>query len=255
MSMSGEASVSRRGALRAGAALLAAGGVGGALSAPAAAEHDSSKPAYVTLSYNESMIERYQPLLILDGVEVEPWDYHALVARSAESDLDVIVGFHKYPYQEGVSPFGEDSHLGDREPAYVYVDSTTGEPIKVQYSAYHWYENTVRYENLQTDSSGDRAMLQVVPTHHQHRLYDGWKTEQEATDLPVKNLLETYPGWLENGLHSEIHPGAVYNPQEEMQFRDSWWRDSAKGWFERSLDRVWLQLGFGAAEHTDIQEL
>ena len=256
--MEAEASVSRRETVRAAGALLSGGGAAGAVLAAArkvVAEHASSKPDYVTLSYNEELIKKYQPLLILEGVEVEPWDYHALYAESAESDLDVVVGFHKYPYQQGVSPFGDDSHLGDREPCYVYVDSSTGDPIKVQYSAYHWYANTVPYQDLQTDDSGNRAFMRVVPEHHQHQTYSGWKTAQEATDLPVKNLLESYPGWLDNGLHDDIHPGAVYNPQEEMQFRDMWWREEAKGTFERLLDSVWLSLGIRAAEQTDLQEL
>lgn len=253
-----QGAVSRRETLRAAGVALSGGGAAAAgLSAArrVTASHSESKPEYVTLTYDKERIQQYQPLLLLEGVEVEPWDYHALYAESAESDLDVVVGFHKYPYQEGVSPFGEDSHLGDREPVYIYVDSSTGEPIKVQYSAYHWYQNTVFYEDIKTDSSGDRAFLKVVPRYHQHQLYSGWKTMQEATDLPVRNLLESYPGWLQNGLHDDIHPGAVYNPQEEMQYRSHWWSDDAKGTFEKLLDGVWLSLGWGAAGETDLEEL
>lgn len=249
-----EQSASRRQVLRQGGAVLAAGAGAAALSAtPVAASHSGEKPEYVTLTYDEQLIKRYQPLLILDGVEVEPWSYHALYCESQDSDLDVVVGFHKYPYQEGYSE--HDSHLGDREPVYVYVDSSSGEPIKIQYSAYHWYENTVSYSDVKTDSSGERALLKVVPKHHQHRTYHGWKTGGEARDLPVKNLLETYPGWLDAGLESEIHPGAVYNALEEMQYRDYWWREEALGTFEHILAGVWLHLGVGAASSTDLQEL
>lgn len=245
--------LSRRQTLRAAGAVLAGGIGAAALSAPAAADHQDAKPEYVTLSYNEELIKTYQPLLVLEGVEVEPWSYHALYAESSESDLDVVVGFHKYPYQEGYS--SQDSHLGDREPVYIYVDSSSGEPIKVQYSFYHWYENTESWSDVKTDSSGKRPIMRVVPKHHQHRVYGGWKTGAEGRDLPVKNLLESYPGWLDAGLEDDIHPGAVYNPQEEMQYRDYWWREEALGTFEHILNGVWLRLGLGEGSQTDREEI
>lgn len=229
---------------------LGAAALGGAAaSAPASASHDRDIPPYVTLSYDEELIRQYQPLLVLNGVENRPTGYHAVYVESAESDLDVIVGFNYYLYQAGVDPAGRDSHLGDREPVYIYIDSASGEPIKVQYSAYHWYENTQYYQDLRTDSTGKRAKLQVVPRWHHHVTYDGW---QEGETLEVFDLRESFPSWLDNGLEEELHQGAVYNPTEEMQQRDYWWADGAQNWMERSLASVYLVLGVRGASQTDL---
>lgn len=232
------------------AAGTAAGGVallGGAASS-ALAEHADAQEPYVTLSYPEGLIKQYQPLLVLDGVENEPNAYHALYAESQESDLDVVVGFHHYYYQEGYSQF--DSHLGDREPVYVYVESETGEPVKVQYSAFHWHENTEMWQDLSTGSSELRPKMRVVPKHHQHRTYHG---DAAGETVPVANLLESYPQWLSNGLEEEIHPGAVYNPQEEMQHRDYWWKESRGTFWDRAVWPYYVDLGIKGGDKTDLE--
>lgn len=241
-------SCTRRGYLRAVGS--AAGGVallGGAASS-VQANHEDAREPYVTLSYSEELIKQYQPLLVLDGVENEPNAYHALYAESQESDLDVVVGFHHYYYQEGYSQF--DSHLGDREPVYVYVESETGEPVKAQYSAGHWHENTEMWQDLSTDSSGKRAKMKVMPKHHHHRTYHG---DAAGETVPVANLLESYPQWLSNGLEEEIHPGAVYNPQEEMQHRDYWWRDGWGTVWDRSIWPLYVDLGIKDGAKTDLE--
>lgn len=236
---------------RGGAAAVAAPAAALTLTQHASAEHPDSQPPYVSLTYDESLINQYQPLLLLHGVEERPQAFHAVYCESAESDLDVVVGFHYYLTQKGAST--QDSHLGDREPVYVYVDSATGEPVKVQYSAFHWYENTAHWDDIQADGSGKRPYLRVVPKHHHHRTYDGFVDSDEATDLPLRNLLESYPGWLDNGLEDEIHPGVVYNPQEEMQHRQYWWADGVQTFQERLLAQIYLAAGVRGADKSDVE--
>lgn len=241
----------RRAFLRRGAAATAAVGVGIGTSGSVAAEHQETQPAYVTLTYDESLIERYQPLLLLEGVEVRPEAYHAIYVESTESPLDVVVGFHYYVTQRGIDPGGSDSHLGDREPVYVYVDSETGEPVKVQYSAWHWYENTVYWESLRTEA--DRPILRVAPNHHHHLIATDYSAESSRVDLPLYDLRNRYPDWLRLGLEEEIHPGAVYNPLEEMQNRPYWWADGAQNYVERFIGSLQLTLGIGGASNTDLE--
>lgn len=238
----------RRSFLRAAGA--AAVGVGGISGTAAAAEHADTQPAYVTLSYPEELIKAHQPLLVLSGVDNRPTAYHALYAESADAQLDVIVGFHHYLYQSGVDPAGRDSHLGDREPVYIYLDTETKEPVKVQYSAYHWYSNTAYWQDLQTDETGLRPLMQVVPRWHHYMTYHG---QLSGETVGVQNLLESYPQWLTNGLDAEIHPGAVYNPLEEMQEREYWWADGAQNWSERLFASLYLNLGIRGAEQTDLE--
>lgn len=238
--------LSRRQLLTAAGAAALGGGITGATGV-AQAEH--APPEYVSLSYPEQLIKRHQPLLVMDGVEQQPTGYHAMLVESAEAEFDVIVGFNKYLYQEGIDPTGSDSHLGDREPVYIYLDES-GSPVKIQYSAYHWYENTEYWSDLQTDESGDRPLLQVVPRWHHHVTYSGSRSGQT---VPVRDLRDSYPTWLQNGLEDEIHPGAVYHPQQEMQQRAYWWADGAQNWSERLLASVYLSLGVRGASQTDLE--
>lgn len=239
----------RRALLRAGAGALAAGTLATRAAADGAQEHQNTQPPYVSLTYDEELIREYQPLLVLSQVKHKPTGYHAAVLRSSESDVSIIVGFNKYLVQEGVDVSGADSHLGDREPVYIYVDEAAGEPLKVQYSAYHWYSNSVRWRDLSTDSTGKRAKLRVIPRWHHHMTYHG---SLEGETIPVRNLLESYPDWLRNGLSEEIHPGAVYNAGEEMQHREYWWRDGSQTLLERILARVYLSVGIRGASETDL---
>lgn len=237
-----------RGAAGVGALTVGAAGT-------AAAAHPEQQPDYVGFTYDEELIQEYQPLLYTGGLEHHPQRYYATYCSSTESNLDVVVGFHYYLTQEGVDPGGRDSHFTDREPVYVYVDSQTGEPVKVQYSAFHWYANTASYQQLQTDSTDKRALLRVAPKHHHHLIYEGSDDGSDGVQLPVSNLLaeDVYPGWLSNGLESEIHPGAVYNPQEEMQYRPYWWRDGAQTLGERISARIQLLTGTGGARESDLE--
>lgn len=251
--------VSRREfAIRCGAALAATFTLSGNGSAEESgssdSEHADTKEEYVSLSYDKTRIEKYQPRLLTDGVEQEPTAFYATVVESEESDLDIILGFTHYLTQEGVLPTGDDSHYLDREPFYAYVDAATGDLVKAQYTSGHWYSNTEYVENFETDDTGNRPIARVVPKWHHYTLRREPLSDISRTKRPdVKNLLAdtAYPAWLSNGLRGEIVPGAVYDAHNTMQGRESWWRDGAQTWQERAAGRFYLALGIRSGAQTD----
>lgn len=235
--MSDSESVGRRGFLvTAGAA---AGAVLGSAQ-PVTADHPTQKPSHVTTRYDEDVIRRYQPSLIVDGVEHEPYTYASMVVESPEYDLSCVVGFHRYTHQTGFS--SEDSHYGDMEPVYVFFDSATQTTVQVVYSGYHWfqadaYSNTLRF----SDSSEERPILRVVPPYHHYTTeFSTTEVSDVATDIPISDLTGRYSEWLtDEELEDEIRDGAVYTPWR-MQDWDSWWDPTAMSEIEAALRRLYL---------------
>ncbi|WP_152421843.1 hypothetical protein [Halorubrum saccharovorum] len=219
------------------ASAAAVGAVAGSQSVTAT--HPEQKPDHVTVRYDTDIIERYQPALVLDGVEIEPYSYCAMVAESPERGLGCVVGFHRYTHQEGFSM--EDSHFGDTEPAYVFFDSRTGDVVQVVYSGYHWYQASTWANNLDyVVDDRQRPILRVIPPHHHHTTdFARSEISDVRTDIPTSDLTERYPEWLEDDLEDQIRPGSVYSPWN-MRDWEAWWEPSTMTEFEITLQRIWL---------------
>lgn len=210
--------------------LVAAGGaVAGvatlSISASAIAREEH-QPETVSISYDVETLEQYRPRLVFEEDAREKFlGLYGLLATSPDYESDVAVYWASYSHQEGVTDL--DSHYGDHEPIYVYIDSETGEIRRVLYSAYHW----IKGETVATD----RPRFDVVdPWHHYI------PTTQEGDLVDVLDLTEEFGAWLSNGLEESLADGAVVNPWS-MRSRSDWWK---RGTFGVSSAALYVRLRY-----------
>lgn len=222
-----ESVVSRRGFLRgAGVALVG----GSTASTTARAHHDESQPGSVSISFDREWLETYQPRLDLTAVRKHPDDVlpngmYAWKATSEDYDTDAAVYWTEYPYQQGISPFGHDSHHGDHEPVYVFVDSETGDIKEVVYSAYHWLRGRTTSPPVAEDTHPD---LSAVSPWHQYAV--GEFSEGEFIDLD--DLGGRFEEWLsDEDFHDALAEGTVHNPwrMAGVGGRQHWWASGRDG--------------------------
>lgn len=208
-------------------------------------------PDHVTVSYDDALIQRYQPELVLDGVEPLPSAFHALHAESSRSSLNAVYGFTKYPYQSGVSQ--QDSHLGDHEPIIVWYDQSTGDVERIDYAAYHWFRGTAGPSAIQfADGKQRKPVMRVDQSYHHYYLYQG---ELPGSELERRNLLNSIETWRNEGLDEELAPSQPNDPWA-MLSRESWWRHNAGNWLDATLKSLWFNLGLSDARETsDVEEV
>jgi hypothetical protein len=233
--------VTRRGFLATvgAAAGASAGGVVGFASTAAALPRGEYQPEHVSITFDETILERYQPRLVFEeDAKDKLIGLYGLLATSPEYDTNAAVYWASYTHQEGVSDL--DSHRGDHEPIYVFY-TDTGEIREVAYSAYHWIK-AERY-SIETE----RPRFDVVdPWHHYIA------TTEKGELVGVSDLTAEFEAWLSNGLDESLEPGSVVNPWS-MRSRRDWWR---RGTFGLSFARQYANLrywfGFDAAGRVDL---
>ncbi len=201
-----------------------AGSLGAGLaiaSSPAVADHPDAQPAHVSLEFDQDRLERYRPRLVMAQEDREKFfGLYGWVARSQDYDTDVCVYFAAYTHQTGVTSY--DSHHGDREPIYTFVDKNTGDVRGVAASIYHWLRGWTATPTL----DGDHPKLRVIsPWHH----YSA--TTETGSLFDVEDLHGELDAWLANGLEADLAPGTVYNPwtMAGADGRDHWWRHNQFG--------------------------
>jgi hypothetical protein len=241
-----------------GVAGLAAGAavIGSAGAQSTESDHYAAKPDDVELVYDEDYLLKYRPTLQISHLDEQPEALHAFVARDTlDADnphaTNALVYWAEYLIQDGVSPATagpfSDSHFGDHEPIIVFVNKADQRVERVVYSAYHWLKGSAPSPPVY---DGTHPQLYVFDPHHHYRV-----SAQAGEFVELRDLTESYPAWLKNGLDESIEPGATTNPWS-MRDRESWWRDAeAAGisWStEELLASVWYQLGFDNAEATDL---
>lgn len=250
--MSSVRSVTRRDVLQAGGAAIAAGSIGVISAGTAAAEHAEYTPDHVTLEYDDATVAKYQPQLVLNGVEPRPLGYWGMHATSTESTLNAVYGFVRYPYQEGRAG-RNDSHLGDHEPIIVWYDQSSGETVRVDYSAYHWFRGSRDADALAFVSEDrHRPILRVDPRYHH---YYGYTGDLPGEQLEREDLTAAIGGWLNNGLEESLALSQPYDPWQ-MLSRDSWWRHTRSNWLNAWLQAVWFNVGLSDATATaDVEKV
>ncbi len=190
-------------------------------------DHRDQQPADVTIEFDRGFLEQYRPRLDLSAVEANSEDNrpNALFgwkATSPEHETDVAVFFAEYDYQQGILPGGQDSHLGDHEPFYVFVDSDTGDVQQVIYSAYHWLKGQIPTPTLFEETHVEAA---VVSPWHQYVV----GPVPDGTLVAVEDLTTAFDDWLDDeDFHDALAPGAVTNPWA-MRDRQHWWREGSDG--------------------------
>jgi len=207
--------LSRRQFLR-GAGAVAVSGV--AVSGVAAASHLDTQPEHVTIEYDQARLEKHRARLDLDSEDDDLLiGQYGWVATSPEYDTDALVYWCKYEEQAGATPY--DSHDGDHEPYYVFVDSDTGAFRELIGSIYHWSRG--RTTNPETDADDHPKLRVINPWHH-------YTSTEESGDLyEVQDLTEHIEAWLANGLEEDLEPGLVHNPWrlKGPSGRTHWWAD------------------------------
>lgn len=239
----------RRGFLKASSAVAVGSvAVAGATRSVAAAHYDA-KPEYVTLDYDQSVLESYRPSLVTRDIEQVP-SLYGMVARSTEYDSSVCVYACEYEFQDGVSPFPgtlSDSHLGDHEWFYVEIDEGTNEVVSATWTAYHWYAGRSQAPGLPMD--GTHVKAHIVHPWHQYYL-----TSEIGGLFDVQDLTAVFQSWLDNGLEESLQPGTVVEPWTMLgpDGRTNWWRDNFAGFSTRAtLWSAFYDLGLYGADSAD----
>lgn len=263
----------RREFVRTGVVATAASMVGvSGLAGTASADHEDALPSHVSLSFPSGEMERYRPLLsIPSNAEFKSPTWYGWKSESPENDLDCYVYFAFLHGQRGWTK--TDSHRGDREPFYCYVDPQNDEIREVVYTGWHWMAARSSSPNIYSGDGGHHPTARMFADHHHFALTD----RDEGSLFPVESLGTgadapfiadsdsgvKFEEWLADGWEDALHPGATQQPWV-MRSRDSWWRDGA----ERKARLAWkLQLklagvgflpesvfGVGAARTSDLAD-
>lgn len=240
----GDRTFGRREVLKTGAAALATG-VGVTNGVAAAGEYPhQDRPDHVQISTAPEDIQPWQPLLTWDTYpEREPLGYWGFRASSPEHDTDVVVGFHKYTQQEGISSY--DSHAGDHEPIYVFFNPTTGDIVDVVCSGYHWYRMQIPSSSIRTvsNSIGEQPVLRGIKPWN-HHLPVAPEEPRDGRSFGLESLPDDLYGWLYNGLSDPLREDQPYNPWK-MRRADGWWKPGTKSTIEMVMERLYVSLGFG----------
>jgi len=212
--------LTRRQFLATGAGLGAATLLPGLASAepPARSEH---VPSHATITYDEDMLLTYRPRLVFSEDEYDKFlNLYGWVATSTELEPDVCVYWAEYTHQKGVSDY--DSHDGDHEPIYVFVDDDSGEVERVDYSAYHWLRGTTLKKTTRVD--GTNPVLRVDANYHHYYPVTG---EDEFTNEPeVVDLGKRVDGWIANDW--PVNQETIHTPWS-IKNEESWWSDGKYG--------------------------
>lgn len=233
--------LTRRGFVKGAAAAGLAGSSTIALSAGARADHVDQKPEHVTLDFDESWLSTYQPRLVLEGESREKLNgMYSWRASSPEESTDVGVYWAEYTHQEGVTSF--DSHYGDHEPVYVFVED--GDVVEIVYSGYHWLKASSRAPPTVDET---RPTLQVIAPWHHYAT-----TVEHGVDTDLLDLDDVFSSWLSNGLEDDLAEGVVVNPWR-MRTRSYWWQENRFGFSGTALVvGAFHKIGLFGAEETDL---
>jgi hypothetical protein len=200
------------------------------------------QPEYVSLVYNESVLEEFRPLVVTRTLDVTIDPLYGWVATSAEQDLNCAVYFGWRPTQAGVSEY--DSHPGDREPIYVFYNPNTREVDEVVVDGYHYIASRYPASSL-SFTDGTHARFQAVNPWAFYR-----STAEEGVNIDLANLHNRYETWIDNGWG--VHRESVVNPWT-IRERGHWWRDTAAGVsVNRIIVGAGLRLGLGGADQADV---
>ncbi len=228
-------------------ALIGAGagaGLAGAMR-PARAQTDADwadeAPESVTFAFDEDWLKRYRPLLVTRGVSpTEITGLFGMRVSDPDWDVDVAVYSMEYSTQDGAlaPPLGLDSHYGDHEWFYCYVDD--GELVEIAYAAYHWIVGRAEGEDIPT-YEGTHPKARVDPRWHNYYL-----TEEEGSFPDLDDLSTSLQAWLDNGMAEHLALETITNPLT-MRERESWWKDGLDRWYAKLL----YSIGASGADLVD----
>lgn len=204
----------------------------------------------IEIYYDEFRLRKYQPKLVMDQDTRRRFKgLFGYVAESENEDTFVCCYWMQKTHQDGLPIINKDSHLGDHEPIYVFVDEDSEDVETIVYTGYHWYASEITPENtlMTSDRAADEthANFEVIdPWHHFSRVpTDG----THGAFFELKSWPEHRDSWMDNGFYDPAQPEAIEDPWTMME-RDGWWRD---GSFDKRMASVWRVLGLRGGDQTD----
>lgn len=206
-----------------------------------------AKPASVTIDYDQSWLERYQPRFRLDfQSEQELTGIYGYRATSEQRAYDVACYWARYAVQDAISPL--DSHQYDHEPIYVSVNGD-GSVREVVYSGYHHFTAEASGEeaplSADRDSQETHVSVEVIgPWHH-------YRTDSEDTGVFARDLRDwtaVRQEWQAYGFYDKTENAAVDNPYVIIEDRNSWWERSTIDYWG---GRIFAQIGVRGGDQRD----
>lgn len=217
MSTATNRDVSRRQVLRRGGQVLATGTGATLVTSTAAAEHREpydEQPEHIELhGYGnaDGELDTYRPWLDLTDLEIRPTKLYCWRATSSLFTERCYCYWCWYP--EGQTGFSsEDSHVPDREPVYVFVNSDDTVD-RIVFDRYHYLVgvNVSPPTYLETHPT-----LRVIAPWHPYRT-----TTTVGSEAPeLDDLHDIYSGWLANGW--TVDEESVLDPWH-VERRGHWW--------------------------------
>lgn len=212
----------------------ATGIAGLAAAGTVAAEH--SKPAKVTIEYDEETLDRFKPHLQMHEDDRELFlGLYGWVAKHEDRDLDVAVYWARYRRQRDAFWAPGTDHWGDHEPVQVLHDPETNEAVTIRASIWHWYKGEQRAATVPMD--GENPRLRVMNPHHQ---YSAAEPDASLTSFDVLDLRNAWDDWIRNDLENDVVVGASYEPWV-MENEASWWRKEREAFYIETM----AGIGFG----------
>lgn len=202
-----------------------------------------AKRESTTIAFDEQYLYEYQPMLRLNKVTREQYKgLYGYVARSEEHETDALCYWSQLTHQNGLPGVRADSHLGDHEPIYVFVNSETGGVEEVVYTAYHWFTGSVEIGDdpsaaLQTEGSDSptHATFSVVPEWHNYQ----FNAEQTGALVELKSWPAVRETWVQNGFYEPANVEAIEDPWQ-IREANSWWEE---GSIDAQIAGIWANIG------------
>lgn len=191
---------------------------------------DNNRPDAVSCSYNQTELEKYQPRMKINHLDIQPSTVYSQYCTHENKNYDVAVYWAFYPIQEGYT--SQDSHLLDREPVYVFIGSD-GEVDKTVYSGYHYIKATNPAPDL---VDGQNPTLEVVKPHHH---YVDIGSDSYGSYPSMEDFSQVHENWYDNGWSA--NPEVTANPYE-IENHSSWWDEDSSWNFKAS--EWWWELQY-----------
>jgi len=171
------------------------------------------------------------------------------VARSDQYDTYACCYIARYSLQSGTS--ASDSHRGDTEPVYVFVDGETDEVTEIVATAWHWNAAGVYAEaaSLSADRTADEThiSMDVVENWHHYQFRD----DDRGVFKSLEDWHDHRAPLVDNGLYDRGAPAAFEEPwvmSADHDKRAGWWNTSGAVNLDVIMMQVWDLLGIRGAD-------
>lgn len=207
-----------------------------------------AKPEDAEISFDEYRLRKFQPRFIMtQDARRRSQGLFGYVMESAEHDTFVCCYWHQMTHQEALPMASANSHLGDHEPVYVFVDEDSEEVETVVYTGYHWFAAEISGEdaNLSQARAG-------YPTHVNLRVVDPWnhythEPDERGAFVDIESWGSHREAWKRNGFYDPAEVESIENPWTMLD-RDGWWADRS---INKQMAGVWRRIGIRGGGDAD----